>query len=121
MILIALITLTILVGLIDGLMDRLQFHIHTLPEHIQKSNFWNPTTSWKNKWKQGDPQQGERFFLSSTALVSLTDGWHLLKEVKLQALSLVIGILLWCLGLGFIIPWLITRALIGLGFWVGYK
>lgn len=44
----------------------------------QGINYWNPNTSWRNKWKNGDPRQGERFPLSSTALVATTDGWHML-------------------------------------------
>ena len=32
-----------------------------------------------NKWKNGDPKQGERFLGSSTIFVGLTDAWHLSK------------------------------------------
>lgn len=56
-------------------------------------NFWNPSISWKNKWKNGDRNQGEKFFGSSTFLVWLTDGWHLLKMVFL--LSIIISIILY--------------------------
>ena len=41
--------------------------------------FFNPQVAWQNKWKNGDPKQGERFFLSSTLLVWVTSGWHLAK------------------------------------------
>ena len=47
--------------------------------HDWKSIFpptWWTINSWKNKWKNGDPTKGERFFLSSTMLVALTDPWH---------------------------------------------
>ena len=39
--------------------------------------FWHKSQSWKNKWKNGDKKQGERFWLSSRQLVWLTDAWHL--------------------------------------------
>ena len=41
--------------------------------------FWNPNESWVNKWKNGDPAQGEKYFLSSTALVWTTDAYHLMR------------------------------------------
>jgi|DEB0MinimDraft_10_1074344.scaffolds.fasta_scaffold00044_43 hypothetical protein len=39
--------------------------------------FFNNDISWKNKWKNGDKEQGEKFPLSSTALVMFTDFYHL--------------------------------------------
>lgn len=63
----------------------------------------DPRVSWTNKWKDGDPRQGEAFPLSSTALVGLTDAWHLAKSAMLLCLCLAILApltLLWSL------PWL---------------
>lgn len=57
------------------------------------SQFFNPQLSWKNKWKNGDPKQGEKFPLSSTALVFLTDWWHLAKTSMILCFSL--GIVLY--------------------------
>lgn len=42
--------------------------------------FWDKSQSWRNKWKNGDPAQGERFPGGSTIFVSLTDGWHLMQH-----------------------------------------
>lgn len=33
--------------------------------------------SWRNKWKNGDPKQGEKFWGSSRFFVFYTDHWHL--------------------------------------------
>lgn len=74
-----------------------------------KNNFWNKTKSWKNKWKinkggrrikedkkrwyylwKFTPEYKERFPLSSTALVSLTDGWHLAQSAMLSLITLAI-------------------------------
>ena len=39
--------------------------------------FWHKHSSSPNKWKNGDKKQGEKFWLSSRQLISLTDAWHL--------------------------------------------
>ena len=49
-------------------------------------SFWDHSTAWKNKWKQGDPKNGERFPGSSTSFVTLMDGWHLVKFLWLMHL-----------------------------------
>lgn len=38
--------------------------------------FWSQS-SWRNKYKNGDPKQGERFWGSTTVFVMFTDAWHL--------------------------------------------
>lgn len=63
-------------GGFDGGAEYLKFH------YTQNSTYWNPSISWRNKWKNGDPQQGERFFMSSTAFVGLTDGYHMLRTAR---------------------------------------
>lgn len=50
------------------------------------SKYFNPSESWKNKWKYDPIKKAytkEAFFLSSTALVFLTDFWHLCKLLML--------------------------------------
>lgn len=42
--------------------------------------FYDPIVSWKNKWKNGDVTQGERFPGSSTVFVGVTDWYHLANE-----------------------------------------
>lgn len=84
-------------GCLDGLGDSISFHwgknvgASTMAKHEQ---FWNPALSWKNKYAGGDPALGEKFPLSSTALVFATDGWHLLKTLKSLCLmlALVVGL-----------------------------
>ena len=51
--------------------------------------FWDKHQSWKNKWKNGNPKDGERFLGSSTLLVWITDAWHLFN--MLSYLSLFIA------------------------------
>ena len=44
--------------------------------------FWNKYMSWKNKWKNGDKAQGEKFWGSSRWFVMFTDGWHLFGLIE---------------------------------------
>lgn len=77
-------------GLSEGLMDWLQFRLN--PTHkMWRSMFWNAQYSWRNKWRNGDPMQGERFWQSSRLFVFVTDGWHLMKFVR--NLTVMLGVL----------------------------
>ena len=71
-------------GVAEGYGDVLQFHYHKFQNIHPNANpqYWNPQISWRRKWKNGDPNQGEDFFLSSTALVWTRDGWHNAKFMK---------------------------------------
>jgi hypothetical protein len=42
-----------------------------------KYDWWYMNRSWRLKWKNGDPLQGERFWGSSRWAVMFTDFWHL--------------------------------------------
>lgn len=95
----AVLALSFLAGLADGTRDVLSFRYSRsiFPRGDGETllgagaQFWNPDISWRNKWKDGDPDQGERFPLSSTALVFLTDGWHLLQFLMLTFFQLAIA------------------------------
>lgn len=83
----------ILAGLCNGTMDSLQFHypatVFSNPKRFDQ-RFWNPSESWKNKYRNGDVKQGEAFPFSSTALVFTTDGWHLFKFLMLKFFLLAV-------------------------------
>lgn len=62
----------------------------TLKDHFDKSIFkdkpsWNPNESWKNKWKNGDESQGEKYPGSSSIFSFLSDKWHLFKSICFNA------------------------------------
>jgi len=71
-------------GFAEGTMDVISFHYDSFQKvhHNANPQFWNPQLSWKNKWKNGDKVQGEKFLGSSTFLVWTTDAWHGLKAVN---------------------------------------
>ena len=72
--------LFIIAGMCEAVMDTLQFHCdNSIFKRKKNQLFWNPLFSWKNKYKDGDPLKGERFFLSKTFFVGFTDAWHLFK------------------------------------------
>lgn len=56
--------------------------------------FWHKNIAWKNKWKNGDETQGEKFFGSSKWFVLFTDGWHLFQLIQWSS-TLAIGL---CVG-----------------------
>lgn len=89
---VALIILYMLVGVVNAVMDTLRDKFKESVFSSWNENFWNPLKSWKNKWKNGDPAQGERFPLSSTALVFLTDAWHLSKWLMFTFIEIAICI-----------------------------
>ena len=72
-------------------MDKLQFHYDkSIFKNFKNQQFWDGRISWKNKWKNGDKEQGEKFPGSSTFFVFTTDAWHLFQSIFLN--SLFIGL-----------------------------
>ena len=85
------ILLLVIAGICNSIMDVLENKFNTsIFSNYKNQNWINPVLSWKNKWKNGDPDKGEKFLFSSTALVCLTDLWHLSKFIMLMCLSLSI-------------------------------
>lgn len=66
----------------EAAMDKIQFKFYESVFCHMNHNFWNPEISWQNKWEQGDPKFGPRYWGSSTFLVWTTDGWHLMKWIR---------------------------------------
>ena len=72
-----------LAGIFNSAMDKLQFHFHKSIFSYKpfSQDFWDPKTSWKNKYKE----RGNSFIvnliekLDNYGLVFLTDGWHLMQ------------------------------------------
>lgn len=96
-----------LAGSMEGAMDYVNF------KYNGPSRFWNTRHSWKNKWKLSFDHGletvivgTERFWLSSTVLVFLTDGWHLLKWIRNRMIDLSIFCIIpyeWYISLIFVL------------------
>ena len=80
-------------GAADGQAEALRFHYSTVKDVWPEINddFWNPSTSWKNKYKNGDVNQGEAFPLSTTSLVFVTDGYHLCRAVRKSSITIAVA------------------------------
>jgi hypothetical protein len=83
----------LLAGFCKGIMDTLQFHYAKSSFADRDPLFWNPKVSWRNKYKNGDPQAGPKFPFSTTWLVFLTDAWHLFQTVMLAGYRTVLVLL----------------------------
>ncbi len=55
-------------------------------------HFWNLQESCNNKYKNGNPEEGRAFPFSTTALVGLTDGWHLTNTLAHFQIGTVISL-----------------------------
>jgi len=85
-----LIFLLIIFGAIaKAIMDTLQFHYNNSIFKTMDEFFWNPKISWKNKYKNHNKEEGEKFFCSTTVFVFLTDGWHLFQSIFLNCIFLI--------------------------------
>jgi hypothetical protein len=78
------IILVSIAGASKAIMDNLQFHfnrsIFKFNPVKYNPNFWDPTLSWVNKYKEGSMTE-PKFFGSKTFFVFLTDAWHLFQMI----------------------------------------
>ena len=67
-----------LAGAVNGVNQDILFHYHEFESTFPNANpqFWDPDISWRNKYLNGDPTQGEKFLGSSTIFAGFTDGYH---------------------------------------------
>lgn len=96
--------LLFLAGISKAVQDTLVHHysISVFPQNQQETtlgagpNFWNPELSWKNKYTNWDGGiRTPRFPLSTTALVFLTDAWHLFQFFTFTLYQAAMFLLLW--------------------------
>lgn len=74
-------------GASKGFNETLQFHWKEFRRQFPNANanWFNPSVSWKNKYKNNDPEAGSKFFLSTSALVMFTDQYHLNNFINKMA------------------------------------
>lgn len=63
-------------GACGGALEVFKNHPNRIPDSWNKQ-FWDPSLSWTNKYKNNDPEQGRAFVGSMGPLVWVTDGYHL--------------------------------------------
>ena len=88
--------LCVLAGIAKGVQDTLAHYfdisVFNDPNKFNPA-FWNPKKSSINKWDYTTGVKKEKFFGSSTFLVSFTDGWHLAQLAHLNPLILGVFII----------------------------
>lgn len=76
-------SLTFGAGMMDGMRDALLFHYDRVDGKLHLNDkFWNYTVSHTNKYKNNNPNEGEKFLGSKTIFVFTTDGIHLTKFIN---------------------------------------
>lgn len=81
-----------LAGICNAVMDIIQFKfsISIFNKYTDLKQWADPKLSWRNKWKNGDPKQGENFPGSSTMFVWTTDLWHFAQSFMITFFCLAI-------------------------------
>lgn len=71
-------------GCFDGLTEVLRYDYPAFKKTFPKASneFWDPAISWKNKWKDNNPNNGPAFLGSTTIFVWTTDGYHLSRSLQ---------------------------------------
>jgi hypothetical protein len=74
-----------------AIMDVICFKYHISVFSKLKHNYWfNPDSSWRNKYKDNDPKKGAAFFGSTTFLSWTTDAWHFFQMIMLSSFQISI-------------------------------
>ena len=75
-------------GIFNACMDIIKSRwVWSIFRNVKNQQWFDPSISWKNKWKDGDIQKGEKFLGSSTVFVFVTDFWHFCKFLMLLCIS----------------------------------
>jgi len=76
-------------GLAKGFNEALQYKYNGFEDIFPKANdqWFYPTFSYNNKYKDNDPTKGAKFPLSTTVLVMFTDQYHLNNFIQRAAMS----------------------------------
>ena len=71
-------------GAADGMTQVIAFHPDRFFAHHPNANrqFWDNSISWRNKYRNGDPEQGRAFVGSTTWLAWTTDAYHLFRTTS---------------------------------------
>jgi len=73
----------VVAGFSEGFLEELQFNYCAVKRRFNTNDkFFDMNISWRNKYKNGDPKQGEKFFGSTTFLAFTSDGFHLSQMVR---------------------------------------
>jgi hypothetical protein len=77
-----------LAAICNAIMDVITYRFNSsiFSKFVQLKWYIDPSVSWRNKYKNGDPNQGSIFPFSTSILCAITDLWHLTKSIMLVLL-----------------------------------
>jgi len=91
--------LIIISGVSKAVMDSLNhYYGNSIFFRFYNDLYWNPSISWKNKYKNYPDDKSPKFFLSTTLFVMFTDAWHLFQFFAYKSLFLAMFFLYLDLG-----------------------
>ena len=81
--------LVLVAGSAKGFNETLQFNYKVFEKTFPGANkqWFDPKVSWRNKYEGGDPDNGPKYFLSTSLLVMFTDQYHLNNFIHKSALT----------------------------------
>lgn len=81
-------------GAAKGFNETLQFNYKIFEKTFPGANkqWFDPKVSWRNKYEEGNPDNGPKFFLSTSVLVMFTDQYHLNNFIQRTAIMSAIVI-----------------------------
>ena len=81
----------VIAAICKAVKDTLEFHYDYSIFAKCNAKYWNPLTSWRNKYKED--LKTPKFWGSTTIFVMFTDAWHLFDF--LQTLTMLLAIVLY--------------------------
>ena len=81
-------SLVFVAGTAKGFNETLQFNYRIFEKTFPGANkqWFDPKISWRNKYEGGNPDNGPKFFLSTSLFVMITDQYHLNNFIQRSAL-----------------------------------
>ncbi len=82
-------SLAFVAGSSKGFNETLQFNYRIFEKTFPGANrqWFDPKVSWRNKYEGGNPDNGSKFFLSTSVLVMATDQYHLNNFIHKAAIT----------------------------------
>ncbi len=76
-------------GSAKGFNETLQFRYAQFQKAFPGAGrqWFDPRVSWRNKYRDGDPDHGSKYFLSTSLLVMFTDQYHLNNFIQRACLT----------------------------------
>jgi hypothetical protein len=81
-------SLVLVGGAAKGFNETLQFNYKIFEKTFPGANkqWFDPKVSWRNKYEGGNPDNGPKYFMSTSLLVMFTDQYHLNNFIQRTAI-----------------------------------